>query len=265
MSKTFRILLPLAVAAAVTALWYALRWQIGRHAAEKAFTLPYPHEVLSAGYAERAVLLEAAANTALPALAGFAGAIVFSILASLALASSTAVRAALFPYVMAMQMIPIIVITPILLLWVGSGLFSVTIITFLISCFPLVVATTQGLISTDRNLVDLFRLSRASRWQETIRLRLPSALPYFFTGLRVSAILAPIGAVTGDFFAGNSAGGVGGLGFRTVLYSAHLKVPALFATAATCCLLGFILVGAVYFVSWLLLHKWHDSYGRTDV
>jgi NitT/TauT family transport system permease protein len=165
---------------------------------------------------------------------------------------------------MALQMTPIIVVTPILLIWFGSGLVSTILITFLVSFFPLVVNTTQGLISTDEHLVELFRMSKASHWQEILLLRVPAALPYFFTGLRISAILAPIGAVAGDFFAGNSNGGVGGLGFRTVIYSAQLKTPALFATAGVCCLLGFVLVSAVYWLGWLCLHRWHDAYARND-
>jgi NitT/TauT family transport system permease protein len=161
-------------------------------------------------------------------------------------------------------MTPIIVIAPILILWAGPGLASVSIITFLICFFPMVVNTTQGLISTDRNLVDLFRMCRATRRQEIFLLRVPAALPYFFTGLRIAATLAPIGAIVGDFYAGNSAGGQGGLGFLTIIFSSQFKMAALFATAATSCLLGFLFASTVIALSWLLMHRWHDSYARTD-
>jgi NitT/TauT family transport system permease protein len=166
---------------------------------------------------------------------------------------------------MILQLTPIIVIAPILILWAGAGIVSVTIITFLICFFPLVVNTTQGLISTDRNLVDLFRMCRASRWQEIFLLRAPGALPYFFTGLRIAATLAPIGAIVGDFYAGNSAGGQGGLGFLTIIYSSQFKIAALFATAVSSCALGFLFAGGVVALSWLCLHRWHDSYSRSDV
>jgi NitT/TauT family transport system permease protein len=228
------------------------------------YFLPSPSAVFRAAVDERAVLFEAGCNTALVTLLGFPLAVFTSIVMAVILSLSPWIRASFFPFLMALQMTPIIVVTPILLLWVGSGMVSTVLITFLVSFFPLVVNTTQGLISTDANLVELFRMSKATRWQEILLLRMPAALPYFFTGLRISAILAPIGAVVGDFFAGSSAGGIGGLGFRTVIYSAQLKTPALFATAVVCCLLGFALVSVVYFLGWLCLHTWHDSYERRD-
>jgi len=169
-----------------------------------------------------------------------------------------------YPYLMLLQMTPIIIFAPILVLWVGPGLHSVVVITFLICFFPLVVNSTQGLISTDRNLVELFRMYRASRAQEILRLRVPAAFPYFFTGLRIAATLAPIGALVGDYTAGSSAGDGGGLGFQAIIFSSQAKYPALFATAAITCVLGFIFVAFVISLSWLVMHKWHDSYERAD-
>lgn len=259
-----RLLLPLTVGIAVIAAVYGIRWQIDAFHPSQRFMLPKPHEVLVASFTHRAQLIPATLSTLQGTVLGLACAIVISVLMGVVLSLSQAIRASLFPYLMILQMTPIIVVAPILQIWIGPGLTSVTIITFLISFFPLVVNTTQGLISTDRNLVELFKLSRATRWQEITHLRLPAALPYFFTGLRIAAVLAPIGAVVGDFFAGNSAGGVGGLGFMTVIYSANLDTPALFATAGICCALGFLLAGAVSLLSWLCLHKWHDSYAAAE-
>jgi NitT/TauT family transport system permease protein len=107
-------------------------------------------------------------------------------------------------------------------------------------------------------------MHRAKPWQEILFLRVPSALPYFFTGLRIVAVLAPIGAITGDYTAGSSAGDGGGLGFQAIIYSTQAKYPALFATAAVGCVLGFIFTGAVLALSWWALHQWHDSYERRD-
>ncbi|MEO6875362.1 MAG: ABC transporter permease subunit, partial [Opitutaceae bacterium] len=198
------------------------------------------------------------------ALLGFVAAILVSCLLALVLSLSSLVRVSLYPYLMMLQMIPVIIFAPILILWVGPGLKSVVIITFLICFFPLVVNTTQGLVSTDRNLVELFRMYRSSRVQEIFLLRVPAALPYFFTGLRIAATLAPIGALVGDYTAGSSAGDGGGLGFQAIIYSSQAKFPALFATAAVTCVLGFIFVAVVLSLSWFSLHQWHDSYERTD-
>ena len=158
----------------------------------------------------------------------------------------------------------VIVVAPILVLWVGAGIKSVVVITFLICFFPIVVNTTQGLISTDRNLVELFRMWRASSFQQLWHLRIPGALPYFFTGLRIAATLAPIGALVGDYTAGSSAGDGGGLGFQAVIYSSQAKYAALFATAAVTCVLGFVFVAVVVGLSSLTLRHWHESYEQPD-
>jgi len=255
------ILLPAAAGALFVAIWYAIRFSM---AEEMQFLLPAPGEILAAFRENGDSLARAALNTTEGALLGFGCAIAVSVILALALSLSSLVRVSLYPYLMMLQMTPVIVFAPILVLWVGAGLKSVVVITFLICFFPLVVNTTQGLISTDRNLVELFHMYRASRWQEIFLLRVPSALPYFFTGLRIAATLAPIGALVGDYTAGSSAGDGGGLGFQAIIYSSQAKYPALFATAAVTCVLGFIFVAIVLVLSWLALHQWHDSYERAD-
>ncbi len=256
-----RRLLPVFAGLLFLGIWYAVHFSL---TTEQRYLLPRPDAVVAAFDTEGEILWSATLNTALGAVAGFGSAIVISFVAALLLALSPLIRASFYPYLMMLQMTPIIVLAPILILWSGPGFLSVTIITFLICFFPMVVNTTQGLISTDRNLVDLFHMNRASRWQEVFLLRVPSALPYFFTGLRIAATLAPIGAIVGDIYAGNSAGGRGGLGFQTIIFSAQFKIPALFATAFASCVLGFIFVGTVVALHWFLLHKWHDAFNRTD-
>jgi NitT/TauT family transport system permease protein len=242
--------------------WYAVCLSLS---ADRRFLLPSPTEVMRAFIDKGPTLWSAALTTGSGALLGFGLAVALSFLIALFLSLSPVVRGSFYPYLMILQMTPIIVIAPILILWVGPGFKSVTIITFLICFFPMVVNTTQGLISTDRNLVDYFRMCRATKLQEIFLLRVPAALPYFFTGLRIGATLAPIGAIVGDYIAGNSAGGQGGLGFLTIIYSSQFQMGALFATAAVGCLLGFIFVAGVVALSWLALHKWHDSFSRADL
>jgi len=261
LSRIAMRLLPLATGVGMILAWYAIHFGMG---SEQRFLLPAPREVARAFVDEGPALWGAAINTGGGALLGFAAAVALSFALALVLSISPLVRASFYPYLMILQMTPIIVMAPILILWVGPGLKSVTIITFLICFFPMVVNTTQGLISTDRNLVDLFRMCRAAKWQEIFLLRVPAALPYFFTGLRIAGTLAPIGAIVGDFYAGNSAGGQGGLGFLAIIYSSRFQMGALFATAAVSCLLGFVFVAGVIALSWLALHKWHDSFSNAE-
>ncbi|HZP61333.1 MAG TPA: ABC transporter permease subunit [Opitutaceae bacterium] len=260
--RLLSLLLPAATGALFLALWYAVYFSLS---ADNRFLLPTPGEVWSALRDNRTVLFRATLNTAEGALLGFGLSACVSFVLALGLSLSSLVRVSLYPYLMILQMTPVIVFAPVLVLWVGPGVKSVTVITFLICFFPVVVNTTQGLVSTDRNLVDLFRMYKASRWQEVFLLRVPAAAPYFFTGMRIAAVLAPIGALVGDYTAGSSGGDGGGLGFQTIIYSSQAQYAALFATAAVTCLLGFVFVMAVLALSWLALHKWHDSFERSDV
>ncbi|MEI6861476.1 MAG: ABC transporter permease subunit [Verrucomicrobiota bacterium] len=247
--------------AVLLAGWSTVHHRLPEHL---QFLLPAPGAVWAAAGREASVLARATFNTVEGALLGFGLAIGFGGVAALVLSLSPLVRAGLSPYLMMLQLTPIPVLAPVLVLWAGPGLPSVILITFLVCFFPLVVNTTQGLISTDRQHVELFRMWRASRWQELWRLRVPAALPYFFTGLRIAAILAPIGAVIGDFSAGSSAGDGGGLGFRALIYSGNAMYPELFAVVALTGGLGFAAMGVVVLLSKLALGRWHDSYAHPD-
>lgn len=263
MSKTvFKFLLPVLTGALLLGAWYALHF--GVIPPDERFLLPTPGSILEAARDNASYLGRAAFNTGRGALLGFALAVIVSVALALLLSLSSAIRASLYPYLMAVQLTPLPVLAPICVIWVGAGLKSVALLTFVIAFFPLVVNTTQGLLSVDRNLVELFASYRASRWQQLLLLRVPGALPYFFTGLRIAATLAPIGAVVADMNAGSSAGDGGGLGFAAVIFNSQAKFPALFATALVTCLLGLLFNLVILAVEWWALHRWHDSYERAD-
>jgi len=253
-------LLPALSGAVGIAIWYLVRAGTGL----QSWILPTPAEVMGAAWAERATLLRAAGATALGALGGFLAASGAGLGIALALGWARWLRAGLYPWLLVLQMTPVIVLAPIIVLWAGPGLPGIITVTFLISFFPIVVNTTQGLLAAEANMADLFRLYGATRWQDLRLLRLPVAAPYFLAGLRIAATLAPIGAIFGEYLVGNAAGGSGGLGFLVYVYNTQIKIPALFATALISCLLGFVFVAAVAWLSWAVLHRWHDSYERHD-
>ncbi|MBI2515362.1 MAG: ABC transporter permease subunit [Opitutae bacterium] len=252
--------LPALTGLGLIGLWYFTRYGVG----VSEWLLPTPGEILRAAWTERVRLLVAAGNTALGALGGFAAAAGVGLFMALVVGGSRSLRASLYPWLLMLQMTPVIVLTPIVVLWVGPGLPGIITVTFLISFFPIVVNTTQGLLSADANMVDLFRMGNATRLQEVLLLRVPAAMPYYLAGLRIAATLAPIGAIFGEYLVGNSAGRGGGLGFLVYVYNTQIRIPALFATALTSCLLGFIFVAAVSWLNWAALHQWHDSFERKD-
>ena len=228
------------------------------------YQLPPLHRIVEAGIEERSVLLSGAVQTTIACLIGFFTSVVGGIALSVLLASSQWAFRGIYPYILLLKMTPIIVLAPIIILWAGQGLTSITTITFLICFFPIVANTTMGLRSVDQNLVDLFRVYQAKPWQTMLWLRLPGALPYFMAGLKIAAALTPIGALYGDTVAGMGSSDQAGLGFVVMIFSAQFKVPALFASAFVACVIGFLFVGMVNLLAWKTLHKWHDSYVFSD-
>lgn len=250
------LLWPIGIGALFVALWYAAiaLFEIPE------YQLPAPHRIVAEGFAERDTLWSGMLQTTRACLVGFLASTLGGVFLSLLLASSRWAYEGLYPYVLVLKMTPVIVLAPIIIIWFGQGLNSITIITFLICFFPIVANTTMGLRATDRNLLELFQVYGATPRQVLLQLRVPAALPYFLTGLKIAAALTPIGALYGDTVAGMGSGGQAGLGFVVVIFSAQLKVPALFAAALTACAIGFLFVGLVNWLSWRLLRRWHDAY-----
>lgn len=256
-----RLIPPILFGLSIMALWYGAALVHGHSNGfdVQRISLPFPHQITGALLAEYQTILQSTRQTALAALVGFLTAVAVGYLMSLVLASAYWVKQALYPWVLVLQMTPVVVLAPIFVIWLGQGLPSITAITFMISFFPVVANTTMGLISTERNLISLMRVSNATLAQEILLLRMPFALPYFLTGVKIAATLAPIGAITGDMFAGSSSGGVGGIGFMVILFNSQLKIPELFATALVACVLGFAFVGGVNLINRALLKNWHES------
>jgi NitT/TauT family transport system permease protein len=260
MMRQLKWFMPIVAGVVILMLWMGIKVAFGLH----NYVLPSPYRILQAAVKERHTLFQSAMITLTGAALGFVMGAVFGIVGSMVMALSTTFRISLYPYILILQMTPMAIFAPVLVIWLGAGLPAVTVITFLICFFPIVANTTQGLISVDRNMVDLFRMLNASRVQEVVKLRLPHALPYFLTGLRIAGSIAMIGGITGDLFAGNASGGVGGLGFMVLVYNAQLKIPELWAAGFSACLCGFLFVSVVLGLNYLLLHKWHDSIIKSD-
>ena len=255
-----RWLPPVAAGAVLLGVWYALRHLAG----VPAWLLPVPHEIAAALWRERATLGAAAWQTTQSALLGFLAAAVGGLLLAVALGTTRWLRRSLFPYLLILQTTPVIVLAPLILLWAGRGMVSIVIVTFIVSFFPVVVNTTHGMVSTDRNLLELFEVWHARPWQRIFLLQLPSAMPFYFAGLRIAAALAPIGAIFGEYVTGTVAGGTGGLGFLVQVYNARLMRAELIGVGAMSCLLGFVFLAVISLVNWLTLHRWHDSIQRSD-
>ena len=223
------------------------------------FLLPTPVQVVNAAIARFPFLMTSLGLTAVAAAGGLLASIVVGLLIALIFAQSRWIRSMFYPYTILLQTVPIVAIAPLILMWIGSGIFSVAVVAFIICLAPIIANATQGLISVDRNLVDLFLMNNASRAQILLKLRLPHAMPALFTGIRIASGIAVIGAITGELFAGSARVGVGGIGYAIQYAVAQLETDYLFALVAAATLLGFVFFFAIMFVEWYFLHNWHES------
>ena len=142
--------------------------------------------------------------------------------------------------------------------WIPPLYVALLVCAWIVAFFPVVANTTVGLNSADRNLLALFRLYSASRGQTLRYLKLPTALPYFLAGLRISGGLALIGAVVAEFVAG-TGGAETGLAFRILEAGYRLAIPRLFAALFLLSVTGIVIYLVLDFLSHLLLRHWHES------
>jgi len=189
-------------------------------------------------------------------------AFVLSVLLGVAIAfvfvQSRFIEVSLFPYAIILQVTPIVAIAPLIIIWVKEPTFALVICATIMALFPIISNTTLGLRSVNPGLLNLFKLNKATRWQTLRRLRIPSALPYFFGGLRISSGLALIGAVVAEFVAGT--GGTGsGLAYQILQAGFQLNIPRLFAALFLITVTGIVLFLAMMALSRVALAGWHES------
>ncbi|WP_437375099.1 ABC transporter permease [Inquilinus limosus] len=254
-----RIAVPVVAFAAFVALWqwYVTAYQVPR------YILPAPTEVAATMVSDWPILSAALAVTLTITFAALAAALVGGVALAILFIQSRWLELAFYPYAVVLQVTPIVAIAPLIIIYAPSTESVLLICAFIVAFFPILSNTTQGLKSTDHNLLNLFELYGASRWQSLLHLRIPAALPYFATGLRIGGGLALIGSVVAEFAAG-SAGAQSGLAFRILEAGRRLNVPRLFAALILITLTGLAIFALTSLMSHLLLRRWHESAVRRE-
>jgi NitT/TauT family transport system permease protein len=246
---------PLLTLAAILALWQGaiLVFKVPDYLLPSPvqIILQIPNRISDLSHALLITAVEAFGGLLLSAIIGVGVGLLFSV--------STVVRRSLYPYVVLLQTIPIIAISPLILLWLGNGSLSVLFISFLISVPAVIVNTTHGLISVETNLLHLFAMGNASLPDVLFKLRLPHALPHIFVGLKIAAGASVVGALVGETFAGSSALGAGGLGYSAIYALSQLATPYLFALILTSSLLGLAFFLLVTTLERLTVGHWSES------
>jgi NitT/TauT family transport system permease protein len=221
------------------------------------FILPAPSLVFTSLFTDRATLFASLGVTLATTFAALFAAVIGGLLLAILFAQWKWLERALLPVAVTFQVTPIIAIAPLLLVYLAPQT-AVLVCAFLVAFFPILANAALGLASADRNLVDLFALYGASRWQMLISLRLPAALPYILAGVRIGGGLALIGAIAGELAAGAS-GRETGLAFRIIEAGYRLEIPRMFAALALVAFAGIAIYLLLAFLSHLLLRAWHES------
>jgi NitT/TauT family transport system permease protein len=252
-----RWLPPLVTLVAFLGAWYFVSY--GLLSADRRFLLPPPHAVVQVAYLDsfnRTDILRALWLSTWIAALGLAISIVVGMALAIAMSQARWVERSLYPYAVILQCIPTLAMVPVIGFWFDFGLLSRLIVTVLIALFPIISSTLFGLQSAERGQHELFTLHRAGRLRRLWRLQLPAALPAVLTGFQVSATLAVVGSVVGDFFFKQ---GDAGIGVLIDLYRARLQSEQLFGAALAASLLGVVAFWSFGLLNRVVTGGWYGA------
>ncbi len=249
-----RIALPTAIAIATLIAWdLVVRINQIPH-----YILPGPLLVAQSLWNDWGTLQPALFVTLRITFMALAVAVVGGVGLAILFAQSKWIEISFFPYAVILQVTPIIAIAPLILIYVDSTHVALLICAWIVAFFPILSNTTLGLNSADHNLVNLFQLYGATRWQMLRYLRIPAAMPYFLGGLRIAGGLSLIGSVVAEFAAG-TAGQGSGLAFRILEAGYRLNIPRMFAALVLISGAGIVIFMVFTAISYLALRRWHES------
>jgi len=251
--RAVRIGLPILVLALAVLVWHLAV----RLFAIPPYVLPGPGLVLATLIADGGLLWQSLLVTLTITFEGFLLAALGGIALAIAFNQWRLVEYSLYPYAVILQVTPVVAVAPLLLIYLPQPL-AVLACAWIVAFFPVLATTTLGLSSVDHNLLALFELYKASRWQVLWHLKLPAALPQMLAGLRIAGGLSLIGAVVAEIAAG-SAGAGSGLAYRIAESGYRLNIPRMFAALLLLSLAGVAIFFVLTSLSHLALRRWHES------
>lgn len=223
------VILPLGLGLALLAGWH---WSVGALGISPIL-LPKPSPVLHAIVRNFPLLREHAVHTLAEAVGAIILSTIVGVVFAFVLSTSRQVRAALLPNLVFFELIPKIALAPLFIIWLGTGPESRLAFAFFLAFFPILIASTTGLISTDPSLLRLCRALRASWTQTLLQVRLPYALPFVFGGIKIGATMAIIGVIVGEFITGNR-----GLGYVIMFAASNMETALMLGAMFLLCVLG---------------------------
>ena len=245
MKRSFGVAAPIALLLLLLGVWEAAVWLCDT----PHYILPAPSRIATSFVSHFSILLHHAVVTfaeiilglLLGGLSGFALAILVFY--------SPLFERALYPLIIASQMVPVFAIAPLLVVWMGYGLWPKAAVAALIGFFPIVVSASDGLRAPNQETIELFRSLGATRWQIFWKLRVPASLPTLFAGLKVAVTLSVVGATIGEW-----VGAHRGLGYLMLQSNALLRIDLVFAAILMLSIVGLLLFGGLRIIEWKVLH-----------
>jgi ABC-type nitrate/sulfonate/bicarbonate transport system permease component len=232
-----------------TILLLLLLWEFGvRFFHTPAWILPTPSQVVITFWDIRALLLTHTVVTLLEAILGFGLSIIIAFILALLIDNFYWLKSALYPLIILSQTIPLIVLTILFVIWFGFGMLPKILVVILVCFFPILINLMNGLDSVDDDQILLFRSMGASRLAIIKMVKIPAALPAFFSGLRISATYSIMGAIIGEWM-----GAEKGLGYFMTLAQKGFKVDQVLAAVAAICILSLIMVKTIDLLEYLLM------------
>ena len=231
-------------------------WQLGVSVFQiREYLLPSPLAVLRALASADIPWRVHLWVTTLEILGGFLLAGAVGVLLGVAIAWSSVLAKALVPFLVFVNTLPKVAVAPLFLLWLGYGIIPNILIAALIGFFPVVINTAVGLTQVDEEMLDLGRVFGAPKWKVFLKIRIPNALPYILSALKITATAAVVGAIVGEFVASQA-----GLGNVIITTQTNLNTPVAFAALVWISLIGLGVYGAVTLAArWLA--PWADLSG----
>lgn len=243
------------------AFWHLMHsWGLRFFFDKPGFLLPAPETVIDQSFLNataRHDLLVGIGWTALVALTGLVITIILGVTLATFMAQASWAEQSLYPYLVALQAIPILAVVPVINAVFGGGLSPRLFVCIIIAIFPIVTNTLFGLLSADRAQHELFTLRGVSRWTRLWKLQFPAAMPAIFTGFRISAGLAVIGAVVGEQFF--RQGSKPGIGIVMEQYRQKIKFPQIYGGLMLAAALGIFVFLLFGLLSKLVVGHWHDT------
>jgi NitT/TauT family transport system permease protein len=254
------------IAPIIVGILFLLMWEVSVKILNiPPYLLPSPLLILQTLIKDWNQLFPSLIITLQITLFAFLAAIISGLAIAILFTQSKWIERSFFPYAVILQTTPIVAIAPLIIIWLRNNTFAALVVcAWIVAFFPIVSNTTVGLNSVEKNLSNLFQLYRASRWQTLLYLRLPTALPYFLSGLRISGGLALIGAVVAEFVAG-TGGARSGIAYQILMSSYNLQIPRMFAALFLTTISGVIIFVVLTIISELLLNNWHESSIKDEV